>query len=243
MTAYKVLSLLDLFSVDRRVLSVDEMAKLSSLPKSSVYRFVRVLREKGLLVEHSTGRYRLGYKFLEYANIVRADINITEIARPVMNDLTFEFGETTILNVLSGVHAVCLATSSPNHPIKVSSEEGKIMPLYCGGSSKSILAYQPEDLLDEIIDGGHVKKYTNKTLTEKADILADMKKIQERGFAYSNSEIDEGIVSYGFPIRHSTGEVFASLSVVGPEERMLKKDENKLVSRFKEAIKQIEMFL
>ena len=243
MTAGKVLSILNLFSMDRKVLTVDEMADLLDLPKSSVYRFVRTLKEHGLLMEHAPGRYKLGYKFLEYANIVRSDLNISEVARPMMDRLTQEFGETTILSVLSEIHAVCLATSTPNQTIKVSSEEGKIMPLYCGASSKSILAFQDTVLLDKIIESGQVKQYTDQTLTEKEAILEDMAKIRERGYAISNSEVDEGVVSYGFPIRNSKGQVFASLAIVGTEKRMESKDETGLVNRFKEDVAKIESFL
>src|SRR5699024_778272 len=106
------------------------MADLLDMPKSSTYRYVRLLKEHGYLIEHYTGKYKLGYKFLEFANIVKSDINITEVSYPFMNDLTLEFGETTILSVISDIHAVCLATYTSNHAIKVSSEEGKILPLH-----------------------------------------------------------------------------------------------------------------
>lgn len=243
MTANKVLSILTLFNMDRRVLTVDEMAQLSSLPKSSVYRHVRTLRDNGFLMEHSTGRYKLGYKFLEYANIVRADINITERAREMMDDLTAEFEETTILSVLSDINAVCLSTSTSNQAISVSSEEGKIMPLYCGASSKSILAYQDPSLLDKIIEGGHVKRYTDQTLTDKEDILEEMKQIRKQGYARSNSEVDEGVVSIGFPIRNSKGHVFGSLAMVGTEQSMAAKDQQYLIRRLTEEVAKIEAFL
>ncbi|WP_010530055.1 IclR family transcriptional regulator [Lentibacillus jeotgali] len=243
MTANKVLSILNLFNMERKSLTVDEMAELHSLPKSSVYRHVRTLKEHGYLIEHHKGRYKLGYKFLEYANIVRSDINITEVSHPMMNDLTLEFGETTILSVLSDINAVCLATSTSNQPIKVSSEEGKILPLYSGASSKVILAYQNADLLDKIIEGGHVQRFTDKTLTDKTDIIEDMKHIRGRGYARSFSEVDKGVISIGFPIRNSKGKVFASLAIAGPEYRMAEKDENVLVERFKEAVASIEKFL
>jgi DNA-binding IclR family transcriptional regulator len=243
MTTDKVLSILNLFHMDRKVLTVDEMAQLISLPKSTVYRFVRTLKGNGLLMEHSTGRYKLGYKFLDYANIVRLDIKITEIARRSMDELTLEFGETTILGVLSDINVICLSASTPYQPIKVSSEEGEIMPLYCGASSKSILAFQDSSLLDRISKEGHIKRYTNNTLIDKNEILEEMKQIRSHGYARSNSEVDEGVVSLGFPIRNSKGEVFASLAIVGTEYRMAEKDEAIMIGRFKEEVTKIERFL
>jgi IclR family transcriptional regulator, KDG regulon repressor len=243
MTVNKTFALLELFTTERKTLRVEEMAELVEMPKSSVYRHVKSLKEHGYLREHDTGSYRLGYKFLEYANIVRADINITEVARPIMDNLTLEFGETTILSVLSDVNAVCLATSVSSQPIKVSSEEGKIMPLYSGASSKILLAYQDPKLVDKIIGGGHIERFTDKTLTKKEKILEDLKQSRKRGYAHSASEVDEGVMSYGFPIRNFKGEVFASLAIAGPEYRMLEKDEPTLIKKFKEAVQRIEKFL
>lgn len=242
MTVNKVLSILALFNMERKTLTVDDISQLLSLPKSSVYRHVRALKDNGYLVEHSIGRYKLGYIFLGFANIVRSDISIAEVAHPLMDDLTDQFGETTILSVLSGVSAVCLATSTPNQPIKVSSEEGKILPLFSGASSKVLLAYQDPSLLDQIIESGHIEKFTENTLTEKTAILEELAAIRTMRYARSFSEVDEGIMSFGFPIRNSKGHVFASLAIAGPEYRLSEKDEEAIVHKYQEVVKHIEGF-
>lgn len=243
MTANKVLSILTLFNMERKTLTVEGIANLLSLPKSTVYRHVRVLKDSGYLIEHQLGTYKLGYKFLELANIVRSDINITDIARPFMDELTLKFGETTILSVLSDIQAVCLATSTSHHSVKVASEEGKILPLYSGASTKVILAYQDEQILDKIIKGGVIQKFTANTLTDKADILENMKQIRLQGYARSLSEVDEGVMALGFPIRNSRGKVFASLAIAGPEYRMAENDEQEIVKSFKQTVLKIEKYL
>lgn len=243
MTVNKTFALLELFSIEKKTLRVEEMADLLEMPISSVYRHVKSLKDHGYLREHDTGRYRLGYKFLEYASIVRADINITEVARPIMDKLTEDFQETTILSVLSDVNAVCLATSVPNHSIKVSSEEGKIMPLHSGASSKILLAYQDIKVLDKLVEEGRIERFTNQTPVLKSDILENLSLSKSQGYARSIGEVDEGVMSYGFPIRNFKGEVFASLAIAGPEYRLLKKEESVIIERFKKAVKHIERFV
>lgn len=240
MTVNKALSIVALFNMDRKILTVDEIASLISLPKSSAYRHIRVLKENGYLVEHSTGTYKLGYIFLGFANIVRSDISIAEVAHPIMNDLTKEFDETTILSVLSDVNAVCLATTTPNQPIKVSSEEGQILPLFSGASSKVILAYQDPKLVDKIIESGNIKRFTKNTITDKDGILEELASVRTRGYAKSLGEVDEGVMSLGFPIRNAKGNVFASLSIAGPEYRMVEKVEQSIVHKYQQAVKTIE---
>lgn len=243
MTADKVLSILSLFNMEKKIMTVDEIALFLSIPKSSVYRHVRTLKEHGFLMEHDNGMYKLGYTFLEFASIVRSDINIVEIAREIMDQLTFEFAETTILSVLSNLHVVCLATSASNHTIKVSSEEGKVLPLHSGASSKVILAYQDKNVLESMIEAGHLQRFTDNTLTNKADILTDLEHIRNQGYARSIGEKDKGVMSLGFPIKNVKGKVFASLAIAGPEYRMIDKDEKVLINKFKESVARVEKFL
>ena len=235
--------ILDLFSSNRKSLSVQDMADLLSIPKSSVYRYVRILKDQGYLIEHYTGKYHLGYKFLEFANIVKSDINITEIAYGRMNDLKIEFDETVILSVLSDVYAVCLATSNSNRAIHVSSEEGKILPLHAGATSKAILAYQSDNFIENLFINGSLPRYTNHTLTKHEELVSNLNDIVAKGYAYSFSEVDENVISYGFPIQNTNRSVFASLSIAGPEKRMKQKDQKKLINKFQDVVKEIEYFL
>lgn len=244
MTANKVLNILTLFTMDNRSMKVDEISKALNIPASSVYRHIRVLKEHGYLIEDNYGNYRLGYKFLELANIVRADISLTNIAKPHMDRLTTKFRETTILNVISGLNAVCLTTSViDNAAIKVSSAEGKVMPLFGGASAKALLAYQGDEVVDKIFENNLIRKYTNDTIIDKEQLQDDLLQVKKNGHSISLGELDEGVKAYGFPIANSKGEVIASLTIAGPDFRMKYRDEEDIVNSFKETVKQIEVYL
>jgi len=243
MSAEKTLDILDLFDFDTRALNVPQIAEKLGQPQSSVYRHLRLLKEKGYVMEAANGYYSLGYRFLKLAKIVRLDINITAIAQPVMRQLTKETEETSILLVRSNLQAVCLETVSSHQPIKVSSEQGQIVPLQGGASSKALLAFLGEEVVEGLFAEGYVRKYTEWTITDKAALKANLAEIRERGYAFSDGEIDEGVVSYGVPIMDSNQQVIASLSIAGPQERMLEKDEGELVARLKSAAETIQRYL
>lgn len=243
MSTEKIFSILDLYSEKKTHLSVAEISNLLDVPQSSVYRHVRVLKENGFLIETDRGEYQLGYRFIDFANIVRLDNSLSKISLSYMKDLTNDLGETTILSVLSDMYAVCLETVSSMRPVKVSSEQGKIMPLYTGASSKAILAYQSQELVDQLFVKGMVKKYTESTLATREDLVANLNEIQEVGYATSDGEIDEGVISYGVPIRDSKQQVFASLAIAGPRERMLKINKDEIVMKLRNAVTNIEKYL
>jgi len=244
MTANKVLNIFTLFTMDNRSMTVEEISTELSIPASSVYRHIRVLKEYGYLIEDNYGNYKLGYKFLELANIVRADISLTSIAKSYMDELTTRFRETTILNVISGLNAVCLTTSViDNAAIKVSSAEGKVMPLFGGASAKALLAYQDDKVIDKIFDNNLVNKITKNTITDKNRLIEDLLQVKREGYATSVGELDEGVKAYGFPIKNSKGEVIASLTIAGPEFRMKHRSEEDIVEAFKSVIRKIEVYL
>lgn len=244
MTANKVLSILTLFSMERRAMKVDEISNELGIPASSVYRHVRVLKKNGYLIEDNYGNYKLGYKFLELANIVRTDISLPSIAKPYMDKLTNQFRETTILNVISGLNAVCLTTSViDNAAIKVSSAEGKVMPLFGGASAKALLAFQSDKIIDKIFNNNLVEKITENTIVDKDLLYKDLLQIRKHGYSVSLGELDEGVMAYGFPIKDSKGEVIASLTIAGPEFRMKHRSEDEIIKAFKLVVSEIEAYL
>lgn len=244
MTANKVLNILTLFTMDNRSMKVEEISKQLNIPTSSVYRHIRVLKEHGYLIEDNYGNYRLGYKFLELANIVRSDISLTSIAKPHMDRLTTKFRETTILNVVSGLNAVCLTTSViDNAAIKVSSAEGKVMPLFGGASAKALLAFQGEAVVNKIFENNMIRSYTDSTIVDRDHLMKDLLEVKKKGYSVSLGELDEGVKAYGFPISNSRGEVIASLTIAGPDFRMRFRNEEDIVNSFKETIEQIEIYL
>lgn len=240
MSAIKTLDILEQFDFETRSLSVPELAARLKQPQSSVYRHMRVLKEKGFLIEYSPGLYSLGYIFLKLARIVKMDIDLPTISQEAMRELTRATGETSILLVHSNLQSVCLATVPSGHPIKVSSEQGNIVPIYGGASSKALLAYMDDQVVEDIYKKGIVKKHTENTILDLDKMLEHLKEIRQNEYSYSDSEIDYGVISYGMPIFKSNRKLVASLSIAGPKERMKNKNAEEIVNEIKKAKGKIE---
>lgn len=243
MSAEKTMEILELFDFDNRTLSVPEISTLLGQPQSSVYRHLRLLKEKGYVMETSGGNYRLGYTLLKLAKIVRMDCNISIIAYPVMKQITKITGETSILLVRSNLQAVCLETVPSNYPIKVSSEQGQIVPLYGGASSKILLAFAEDEIIDNLFEQGIVKKHTENTIIDSEQLKKNLEEIRARGYAFSDGEIDKGVISYGVPIRDMDKNVIASLSIAGPRERMLEQGEKAFLDILQSSAEDIQKYL
>ncbi|MFF2450547.1 IclR family transcriptional regulator [Neobacillus sp. NPDC058068] len=243
MSAEKTLEILDLFNFQTRELSVPQIAERLNQPQSSVYRHLRILKEKGYVIETNVGLYKLGYRFLELAKIVKTDNSISSIAFPVMRNLTNETGETSILTISSGLNAICLEVITSPQPIKVTSDQGKILPLHAGASSTILLAHMPIETVEELFEQGRLNKFTENTIVDPEELKGKLEETRMRGYAISDSEVDEGVIAYGIPIRDMDNQVVAALSIAGPRERMLEREEQSLIDCLQSAKMEIEKYL
>lgn len=242
MSAEKTLDILDLFDFDATTLSVRQIAEKLNQPTSSVYRHLRTLKEKEYVVEMNDGNYKLGYRFLRMANIVKKDSSLATIARPIMTKLTEKTGETSILLVRSGMHSVCLENVPSFHRINVSAEQGAIFPLYGGASGKSLLAYLGDDVVDELFENNLIHKYTNNTTLNPTELKEQLATIRKNGFAFTDGEVDEGVAACGVPIFDGNNAI-AALSLAGPRERLLLQKSSFWVEHLKEAAEKIQSHL
>lgn len=243
MSVKKTLAILDLFDFETRILTVAEIAKRLNQPVSSSYRYLRILKEKGYIMETSDGKYKLGYRFLKMAKIVRSDNTLMNIARPVMEDLMEETEETIILSVRSNFQAVCLDIIPSLRPVKVTSVQGGIVPLHCGATSKALLVAMNEKFINRLFESGLVTKYQKNTLTDKEKLIENLESIRKNGYSFSDSELDDGVVSYGIPLHDYNENVIASLGISGPRDRMLEQPADFFVIKLKAAAQKIEKYI
>ena len=106
--ARRVLALMLAFSTDRNTLTARDLAAATGIALPSVYRYITLLRETGLLAGDERGSYRLSARLIGLARAAEAAESIIDIANPVMRDLAEQTGETVILVRLIGRSAVCV---------------------------------------------------------------------------------------------------------------------------------------
>ena len=216
----KALDLLLLFNENRKLLGVNEMARLLGIPPSSVQRFVNVLKSKGFLSQDPQSRkYRLGTVFLKLAGFVKETLEIAKVAYPIMQRLSRETGETVHLNVIDGWDRVCIETIESTKPLMARMPVGHRSPLYSGASSKCLLAFSPREFIEEYLEKVKFEKISDNTITDKERFREELARIRSLGYAESFSERVRGLGALSAPVFDHTGRLVASLSLAIPEVR------------------------
>jgi len=226
-SAHKVLDILLLFSTAQPELTVDEISTQSQIPPSTVYRYIRVLTEKGFIEKAGTKSYRLGLRFVELNRVARgSNRDLRLIALPSMKRIADQIIETVSLMRLFNKYAICIESIEGKHVVRVIIEQGRLQPLYTGASSKVLLAGVDESEWDSYLDEP-MDALTTNTITDIDAYKEELRKTREQGYGVSDGEIDEGGRAVAVPLFDREGKVLAALSVEGPSFRMT---EEKMIS-------------
>jgi len=203
----------------RRTLGVTEIAQALGLSKTVVHRILTSLRAQGFVeLEEPARRYRLGPKTLLLGLAYLERIDVRDLARPVLEELSERFEETATLSVRSGGTRVYVDQVTPKRDIKMVVPLGRPFPLHAGASSKVLLAFLPDDEREAYL-AGTLAQLTPLTVTDVATLTEELEEVRLRGWAASYGERQEGAGSVAAPILDHDGIPVASMSVCGPVER------------------------
>ena len=217
----RALGILELLCSDGPEVTLIELSKRLRLHKSTVHRLLGVLEQHRFVEKSSSnGRYRLGLKLFELGSKAISHLDLRERARPYLQRLVFETGETAHLCILDDGEVLYLEKVEAPSTVRVPSIVGRRYPAHCGAAGKSLLAFLAEDEVKELIKRRGLKAYTRNTLTTPAQLRDGLRLVREHGYAIDNEEFEEGLECIGAPVRDYSGKVVAAMSVAGPTFRV-----------------------
>ena len=240
----RAIQILNSFTIKEKELGVTELSKKLMLHKSTIHRILITLEDEGFIIKNqSTQKYHLGLKLFELGHIVQNQMEIRSISLPVMKIFAEKTQESVDLNVISEGKRVSIEKIESSQDIRKIIQIGKILPLYCGGSGKALLAFLPDKEIGMFVMQEKLVKLGPNTITDPKKLKEHLNQIRKNGYAISFEERVLGSVSIGAPIFDHSGKVVASLSVSGPISRFDKKKISLFVSLIKEATEKISSLL
>jgi DNA-binding IclR family transcriptional regulator len=197
--------------------SLAELSEAVALHKSTVHRIVMVLERHRLVLKNPiSGRYRLGLKLFELGSRAMAGSDLRVQARPYLNRVMAETGETVHLCILDDGEVLYVDKVEPQKIVRLSSTIGRRSPAYCTSVGKAMLAYLPSEELDHIVRRCGLERRTKNTITSPANLHAELAETRARGYAIDNEENEEGVRCAGAAVLDYSGRPVAAISVSGP---------------------------
>jgi DNA-binding IclR family transcriptional regulator len=216
----RAVSVLEVLGQSDTALSLAEICQRMNLHKSTAHRSLMVLERSALIERTQENRFRLGLKLYELGNRAVEQIDLRARVQPFFRRLSSQVGETVHLSVLQKTSVVYLDKVEPNRRVCMSSKIGTSNPVYCTSMGKAMLAFQPEDAIEQIIAKIRFVRYTHKTIGSREALLKALERVRRRGYAIDDEEIEVGVRCIGAPIFNEHHRAIAAVSVSGPASRI-----------------------
>lgn len=196
-------------------LGTSEVARRTGISPSTVSRQLGTLTRAGL-VEHvtATGRYRLGVRTLRYANAVLGRLNLRDLARPHLEELVHEVGETATLSIPGEADAITVDFVPTDRYLQGVTRLGRPSVGHASSAGKVMLAFG-----DVVTPRSRLTAFTPRTITDPAALAAEIARVRERGYAEAIEEREVGLSAIAAPVWGADGELAAIVALQGPTSR------------------------
>ncbi|MDX1605714.1 MAG: IclR family transcriptional regulator [Candidatus Competibacterales bacterium] len=212
-------ALLDAIAINHGPVSLKILARETRLHPSTAFRILNSLVEHGLVERNEAGHYQLGVKLLQLGSQVQGRLDIRREARPILNWLRDQINETVNLIVREGDEVVYLERVTPSRMMRVEQAIGGHMPLHVTAVGKLFLAESGAEACLDYAERTGLRPCTPRSITDSAILWRNVKRSQQRGYALDDEEAEAGVGCIGVPVRDSSSQMIAGISVSAPIER------------------------
>lgn len=201
--------------------TVSAICQQTGLSKQAVYRIIRTLESRQYVVRSEADHgYLLGPSFHIFPTVLRATNDIVQAARPELESLHAQFGETVNLGILVKSEIVYLDVLGSDYGLRTFTPVGSRDFAHSTSLGKAILAALPEREALRIVQSAGMPVRTDRTLTTQESLLKDLVLAREHGYAMDDEENEVGSRCIAAIIADGSGHPIAAMSLSGPSHRL-----------------------
>ena len=214
------LQVLDLLSLHNGTLSVSQMAGIMNVSPSTITRMLQTFQECGWAEKSKvTKRYYLSNHCYAFMQRVVSSNSFIQHYLPMAHLIAQKYQFLVDFDSIYHKNTVLLTRVAPFYSQKLTYHFGEGIPAYCSSAGKAILSLYSEPELEAYFADLDVIKYQKNTYASEAAIRKALTEIKAQGYAVSNEEYQEGMISLSFPITNQFAQYYALTFVTTPANR------------------------
>jgi IclR family pca regulon transcriptional regulator len=206
------LAVIRAFGFRRVSLTITDVAEATGLTRATARRFLLTLVRMGY-VRNDGREYWLRPRVLELGYAYLSGIEMPEAARPFMDELVEQVGESTSIAVRDDDDIVYAAHVAPQRVMTINVPIGGRDPLYCTALGRVLLAAEPADEIDRYLKAADLRAYTGATITDPTKLRHALDRIAVDGYSLIEDELEDGLVAMAVPVRDGDGKVVAAMNL------------------------------
>lgn len=214
----RILALLDLFSEARPEWTPDEMMAETGYARPTLYRYLKALKEAGLVASLSGATYTLGPRVVELDFLMRLSDPLIEAGKPLLRELSETWPCTALLVRWYGNRLLCVASECSAENPKSSYPRGRPMPLVRGAISRAILAHLPRRQMHQKIAENLDDLSALGLGCTPEEVAETFRKVRRAGAAVAHGEVTPGVVGVAAPVFDAGQSPVAALCLTLAED-------------------------
>lgn len=218
----RIFAMLEHLARERSGASLAALARHTKAPKTSLVGLLAGMVEGGWLARDGQGRYTLGPHMLSLAMQVTARTDLTVLARPLLEALSRETGETALLGALAPDADISMYIDKveSTNPVRYTVSLGERRELYSSAVGKLLLAYLPPARREAYLRHVKFERFTPNTISSVSALRREIAAISKAGLSCTESERVAGASAIAAPVLDREGRLVVGVCLAGPSDRI-----------------------
>ena len=203
-----------------------ELAQAVDLPRSTVIRLLGTMAQSEAVERmEADGRYRLGEGILRLATAVSFSRQLVMVARPFLQELAQQTGETVYLSVPDGYETHYIEQINSQYHIQPIDWVGARAPLHLVADGKVFLAHWSDEDVARYCERPLISQ-AQQSITDPELLRSQLATVRQQAFASTRDEFEEGLVAFAAPVLNGEGRVITAVTIGGPSYRFTPEKES-----------------
>jgi len=225
-------------------MTISQISVRTGLSRAAVRRCLYTLSKLGFAGAEDGQRYSLRPKMLTLANTYTATSTLASAAQPILERMSAALGESFSVATLDGEDIVYIARTTVTRVMSVDLHIGSRLPAFCTSMGRVLLAYLPQDQLEQYLQRATFTQYTPRTMTSPDKLRLALRNVRRNGYALCDQELEIGLRSLAVPVYAPNGRVVATVNLSGNAPRMPMLDmQTRFLPHLRAAASELSVFL
>jgi DNA-binding IclR family transcriptional regulator len=217
----RAFAILEEVARNRAGIGLADLSKRVGLHNSTTFHLAKTMVSLGYVrQERDSKRYRVGRPLFALAASALDEIEMVNLATPILEDLSRESGESGHFAVRMGDAVVVIARTSGTGAFQLTDRVGVVRPAHCTALGKIVLASLRPDQLKRFLERVELKPSTRKSITDPTVLLREIAEVRRSAVAIDDGEFNAEVRCVAVPVFNFTGDVIGALGISGPIWRM-----------------------
>lgn len=215
------LAILELFTPQRRALSLTEIANALGVGRASAFRLVFTLEHLGYLGRIDDGKsYRLAPRSMQLGYHYLSGLDCIEVAIPFIDGLRDATQISAHMGVRDGTEVVYVYRAHSHMTLSSNIAVGYRLPAHATAMGRMLLSGLDDGAIAQLYTGVRLDRFSENTAVSLTALMQEVAEDRKRGWTMNRSSFVSGIVAIAAAVRDHRGQVIAAINLSGPSAAM-----------------------